>query len=221
MIADLTLRWVVTVLFAVSAVECLVTLVVARHHRADAIGHGLHLLMSVAMAVMAWPRGAALPTTGPMLLFLAAAAWFVAVAALVATTTVGRLVNGYHAVMMLAMSWMYAVMNGTILPGHGTGHTGAAGGHSGHGGHAGHGGGGGQEMPAVEVAGSHDISEPGYISVVNWLWTVGFAVAAVYWIYRYFATRRAGSAAMTPALFGTLCQAAAAAGMAIVFAVML
>lgn len=222
MIADLTLRWVVTLLFVVSAAECLITLVVVRHHRAAAIGHGLHLLMAVAMAVMAWPRGAALPTTGPMVVFLAATAWFVAVAALVATTAAGRLVNTYHAVMMLAMAWMYAAMNGSILPGHSVAHTGGDGaaGQAGHAGHAGHGGGGGPQAPAADMAGSTVVSEPAYISAVNWFWTVGFAVAALFWVYRYFATRRGGSM-MTLAHFGTLCQAAMAAGMAIMFGVML
>lgn len=222
MIADLTLRWVVTLLFVVSAVECLVTLTIVRHHRAAAIGHGFHLLMSVAMAVMAWPRGAALPTTGPMVVFLAAAVWFVAVAAVIATTTAGRLVNAYHALMMFAMAWMYAAMNGSILPGHSAGHDhgGSGGQGGGHAGHAGHGGGGGAEMPAMDTPASHAVAEPAYISAVNWFWTVGFAVAAVFWMYRYFVTRR-GTPAMTLAHFGTVCQAAMAAGMAIMFGVML
>lgn len=219
MIADLTLRWVVTLLFVVSAVECVLTLVVVRHHRAAAIGHSWHLLMAVAMAVMAWPRGAALPTTGPMVVFLAATAWFMAVATLVATTTGGRLVNAYHAVMMFAMAWMYAAMNGSILPGHSAGHTHDSGGsgHAGHAGHAGHSG--GPEMPAMDMSAPQAV-EPAYIGAVNWFWTVGFAVAAVFWIYRYFVTRR-GTSAMTLEHFGTLCQAAMAAGMSIMFAVML
>ncbi|WP_422742812.1 DUF5134 domain-containing protein [Mycobacterium sp. WMMD1722] len=220
MIADLTLRWVVTLLFVVSAVECGVSLAIVRHHRAAAIGHSWHLLMAVAMAVMAWPRGASLPTTGPMVVFLAATVWFVAVTALVATTTAGRLVNAYHAVMMFAMAWMYAAMNGSILPGHSAGHThdGGGGGHAGHAGHAGHGG--GSEMPAMDMSAPQAAVEPAYIGAVNWFWTVGFAVAAVFWVYRYFVTRR-GTSAMTLEHFGTLCQAAMAAGMSIMFAVML
>ena len=69
--------------------------------------------MAIAMAVMAWPRGADLPATGPLLFFLLATAWFIAL-------TLGRpghrRANVYHAVMMLAMAWMYAVMNGGLLP---------------------------------------------------------------------------------------------------------
>ena len=225
MIADLTLRWVVTLLFVASAVECVLTLVMVRHHRAAAVGHGLHLLMAVAMAVMAWPRGAELPTTGPMVVFLAATGWFLAVAVVVSNSPGARLANLYHAAMMFAMAWMYAAMNGSILPGHsvggdtGGGHGG--GGHGGHAGHAGHGGGSGAEMPAMEPV-THTVSEPAYIGAVNWFWTVGFAVAAVFWVYRYFATRRIdGGATLTLVHFGTLCQAAMAAGMAIMFGVML
>lgn len=222
MIADLTLRWVVTLLFAAAAGECLLTLVVARHHRAAAIGHGLHLLMAIAMAVMAWPRGAALPTTGPMVVFLFATVWFLAVAAVVATTAEGRLVNGYHAVMMFAMAWMYAVMNGSILPGHAAGiSTGSGhGGGGGHAGHAGHGG-GSSNMPAMEHS-AGAVSAPAYIDAVNWFWTVAFAVAAVFWTYRYFVTRRADAGTTLNLVhFGTLCQAAMAAGMSIMFGVML
>lgn len=222
MIADLTLRWVVTLLFVVAAIECVLTLVVVRHHRAAAIGHSLHLLMAVAMAVMAWPRGAALPTTGPMVVFLIATLWFVSVAVLVVTTTAGRLVNGYHAVMMFAMAWMYAAMNGSILPGHSAGgHHDHGGGGGGHAGHAGHGGGGPADMPAMEPM-THTVSIPGYIGAMNWFWTVFFAVATVFWIYRYFVTRRSdGGSALNLAHFGTLCQAAMAAGMSIMFGVML
>ncbi|WBP92731.1 DUF5134 domain-containing protein [Mycolicibacterium neoaurum] len=221
MIADLTLRWVVTLLFTVAAAECILTLVVVKHHRAAAIGHGLHLLMAIAMAVMAWPRGAALPTTGPMVVFLFATVWFLAVAAVVATTAGGRLVNGYHAVMMFAMAWMYAVMNGSILPGHSTGmSTGGGHGGGGHAGHAGHGG-SGADMPAMEHS-AGAVSAPAYIDAVNWFWTVAFAGAAVFWIYRYFATRRTdGGTALNLVHFGTLCQAAMAAGMSIMFGVML
>lgn len=223
MIADLTLRWVVTLLFAVAAIECVLTLMVVRHHRAAAIGHGLHLLMAVAMAVMAWPSGAALPTAEPMVVFLFATFWFLAVAAVVSTTPGGRLVNGYHAVMMFAMAWMYAAMNGSILPGHSMGgHTdaghGAGGGHAGHAGHSGR---GSTDMPAMEHA-ADAVSVPAYIGAVNWFWTVGFAVAAVFWIYQYFVSRRAdGGAGLTLVHFGTLCQAAMAAGMSVMFGVML
>ncbi len=114
MIADLALRWVVTVLFALSAVECTYALLGSRGRPGAAVGQLLHLAMAIAMMVMAWPRGAELPTLGPMYFFLAAAVWFLA-GLLRSGTTQGRVVDGYHAAMMLAMAWMYAAMNGNVL----------------------------------------------------------------------------------------------------------
>ncbi|HET7741629.1 MAG TPA: DUF5134 domain-containing protein [Mycobacterium sp.] len=219
MIADLALRWVVTILFTVTAAECALALVARRHHRAAVIGHAFHLAMSVAMAVMAWPRGAALPTTAPMVFFLAGAGWFLAVTLVVAATTTARLVNGYHTLMMVAMAWMYAVMNGTLLTGQPD--SGSTGGQGGHSGHAGHSRGGGMDMPAADMATEHTSGSPVWIPPINWIWTVGFAVAAVFWLYQYFAARRLEGGPITLRHFGTLCQSLMAAGMAIMFGVML
>lgn len=159
--------------------------------------------MLKAMVVMAWPWGAGLPAAGPILFFLAAAGWFVF------CTLVGvgqRAMNVYHAAMMLAMAWMYTVMSGAILgyvadgvdPG--IGHDGH------HGGHA---------MPDVETS-------TGWVSAwiagLNWLCAIGFAVAALWWIYMCCARGRVQPA--IPVL-GTACQAMIAAGMSIMFAVML
>jgi hypothetical protein len=56
---------------------------------------------------------------------------------------------------------------------------------------------------------------------LNWVCTVGFAIATVFWIYRYIAARLGGSTRSTGQQFGILSQATMAAGMAIMFAVML
>ena len=113
MIQDLLLRWIVTTLFVISATECVYGIAAGRRSWTGLVGNSLHALMAIAMAVMAWPRGADLPATGPLLFFLLAAAWFIAL-------TLGRpghrRANAYHAGMMLAMAWMYAVMNGGLLP---------------------------------------------------------------------------------------------------------
>lgn len=210
MIQDLTLRWVVTALFVAGAAESLRTLLTRRHPATVAVGFALHVIMAVAMAVMAWPRGADLPTRAPMVFFLFAAVWFVAVAV---RSAEGRAANAYHALMMLAMSWMYAAMGGlplrrataaasTDVPGgmpSGAGH----GAHAGHGGHSGHGG----ASSSLDWAG-----------MLNWACAVGFAAAAAYWVFRAAATRRRSDASPYP---GALSQAALAAGMAIMFAVML
>ena len=219
MIQDVTLRWVVTLLFLFSAGVYVQASVANRQSGADVIGNALHAIMAVAMAVMAWPRGAALPTTAPMVFFALAALWFTVVAARAAAH---RGANVYHALMMLAMSWMYAAMGGlpllraaqpAAMPGMisapvSTGH-GGHGGHGGHAGHSGHGGGGGHsDMPA-------------WVGTLNWICAVGFAAAFVYWLYRFVVARMGGPAQSVQRHVGILCQAAMAAGMAIMFAVML
>ncbi|CDO32944.1 DUF5134 domain-containing protein [Mycolicibacterium porcinum] len=213
MIADLALRWVVTVLFALSAAECAYALVHSRGRPAAAVSQVLHLTMAVAMVVMAWPRGAQLPTVGPMFFFLAAAVWFV-VGVLRAAETRSRLVDGYHAAMMLAMAWMYAAMNGNVLPrgratAAGGGHDMAAMHSAGH-----HGGGTAMAMEPMSV-------QPPWISAVNWLLTIGFVIAAAIWLYHYFAARQRHLGTSPFAQFGMLCRAMMAAGMAIMFGVML
>ena len=219
MIQDVTLRWVVTLLFVFSAGVYVQAIVANRQSGAEVIGNSLHAIMAVAMAVMVWPRGAALPTTAPMVFFALAALWFTVVAARAAAH---RGANVYHALMMLAMSWMYAAMGGLPLlraaqpaampamdraPAS-TGH----GGHGGHGGHAGHswhgGGGGHSDMPA-------------WVGTLNWVCAVGFAAAFLYWLYRFVVARVGGPAQPVQHHVGVLGQAAMAAGMAIMFAVML
>nr|WP_221218501.1 MULTISPECIES: DUF5134 domain-containing protein [unclassified Mycolicibacterium] len=220
-IADLALRWFVTILFVLAAVECLYALVAGNRRPAAIVGQLLHIVMAVAMAVMAWPWGAALPTVAPMVFFLLATGWFVGVTA----SPLGaghRIAGSYHALMMLAMAWMYAVMNGRLLPGQ-TSYAGdaVATPATGHGGHA------GMNMPGMDMSGpdatvtDHGGGYPAYIDTVNWVCTVGFAVATAYWLYRYLAVRMSGAPADAGQPLGILCQSMMAAGMAIMFGVML
>lgn len=65
MIHDLMLRWVVTGLFVLTAAECGLAIIAKRRPWTLIVNHGLHFAMAVAMAVMAWPWGARVPTTGP------------------------------------------------------------------------------------------------------------------------------------------------------------
>lgn len=207
MIADPLLRWVVTVLFVVAAGIFVTALASGRASGPRRVSELLHVVMAVAMAVMAWPRGADLPTTGPMIFFLLAMMWFVTAAVIEPDHWPA---NIYHAAMMLAMGWMYAAMNGQILPGHGGGQQG--------GGHGHHGAMPGMAMPGADGAAPAD---PPYIGAVNWLWTVGFAAAALWWLYRCIPGRRAGGPAARDGWAGPAAQAMMAAGMAIMFAVML
>ncbi len=77
-------------------------------------------------------------------------------------------------------------------------------------GHAGHSGAG----PAASAT-------PEWVGVLNWVCAVGFAIATVVWIYRYIAARLRGSVESSGQQFGMLSQAMMAAGMAIMFGVML
>lgn len=212
MIADLALRWVVTVLFALSAVECTYALAGSRGRPGAALGQLLHLAMAIAMMVMAWPRGAELPTAGPMLFFAAAAVWFL-VSCMRSHTSEARLLNGYNTAMMLAMAWMYAVMNGNVF-GRNTESVAAAG-HDMHAMHT-----GGHHPGGAGTATEHASVQPVWISGVNWLLTIGFVIAAVAWLYRYFAARQPSETSPF-AHFGMLCRAMMAAGMAVMFGVML
>jgi hypothetical protein len=52
----------------------------------------------------------------------------------------------------------------------------------------------------------------GWIHAVNWLWTVGFAVAALWFAHSYFTHRQAGAATSTDRGPGIACQAIMAVG---------
>lgn len=214
MIDDLALRWTVTVLFGASIAGQVYALVAQRGQWIGTVERLLHLVMSAAMLVMAWPAGMELPTVGPMVFFLAAAVWFVLVAAHVFSGTADRLTNGYHAIMMAAVAWLYAVMTGGLpgQPGHLPDRTLSRS--------------PGMKMPDTDISVpemSWSTGQPGWITTLNWIATVGFASGAVYWLYRYFAQRRKTPVLHTARLadVGSLSQVFMASGMAIMFGVML
>jgi hypothetical protein len=208
MVDDLLLRWVVTGLFVLSAAEWGFAIVTQRRVWTAIVRYGLHFVMSIAMAVMVWPWGAQSPTTGPALFFLLAAAWFVIATTLVSERTVAKRVEyGYHALMMLAMAWMYAVMNGHLLPGQSDMR---------------HHMPPGMQMPDMDMPATDmpaNGGSPGWITAVNWFWFAGLVVAAVFWAYRFAAERSHGAAHRW--WLDSLGQAMMAAGMAIMFGTML
>lgn len=211
MIQDLALRWIVTLSFLFSAGVCVRAIAVNRHSGANTVSHSLHAIMAVAMAVMAWPRGAELPTRAPMIFFLAAALWF---AVITARSADHRPANVYHTFMMLAMAWMYAAMGGLPVRRNGQPEpdamAGMASGHASHAGHAGH-----------TAAGSVTTAGVSVYEVLNWLCTIAFCVAAVFWLYRFITDRLQPSDRSLHHSVGILCQLAMAAGMAVMFGVML
>ena len=209
MIDALLLRGVVTALFVATAVMFAIASWVHRRTAGYVVSGALHIVMAVAMIAMAWPQSAALPTTGPMVFFLLATVYFVIV---VFAQAGHRMANAYHAAMMLAMAWMYAVMSGNLAPAPAEGSV-PAGGHGGHH-HAGH------AMPDVDMA-PPSAATPPFVTALNWVFTIGFVIAAVVWLYVYFASRRGEPARPTTWFFGIAGQVTMAAGMAIMFAVML
>lgn len=210
MIGDPALRWAVTVLFGASFAGHLYGLVAQRERWICTVERLLHIVMCAAMIVMAWPVGMKLPTLAPMAFFLAAAVWFVLVAAQVFSGDASRLTNGYHAVMMAAVAWLYAVMGGGPLGGRGLSPDHAMSSSP------------GMKMPSIDIS-VPETAEPEWITTLNWIAAVGFASAAVYWLYRYFANRTTNPVRHTARLrdWGTPCHAFMASGMAIMFVVML
>ena len=108
MINDLLLRWIVTALFAVGAIDSIRTLAARRSELRLSITHCHMLLMSLAMIVMAWPQGNQLPLLPLLLLF---ALGTVTAVVFAVRRTNDRLLHVYTAVMMASMVWMYAVMS--------------------------------------------------------------------------------------------------------------
>lgn len=202
MIDDLPLRWLLTGLFLLSGAGFAIS--INRRSWTSLLSHGLHVAMSVAMAVMVWPQDLRLPTTLPELFFLAAAAWFVMTAILTARVVTQRVVRAYNALTMLAMAWMYAV-SGPLFPGQAT---------AGHAGHHHH-------VPGM--SGMSGMSKPGgtpeWIDAANGTWTALFTIATVIWTCRYLARRR--RTRVWRRRIGSAVQAMMAAGMAIVFGSML
>jgi hypothetical protein len=206
----LVLSWTVTVLFGASLAGHVYILVAQHGPWICAVERLLHSVMCAAMVVMAWPIGMELPALGSIIFFLAAAVWFLLVAGHVFSSTAERLTNGYHAIMMAAVAWLYAVMAGGLpgQPGHSSDHTMS--------------GSPGMQMPGKDIS-TPETMEPGWIIALNWIATVGYAIAAVYWLYRYFSQRKTKPLLRTDrvAQLGVPCQAFMASGMAIMFGAMM
>jgi hypothetical protein len=211
MIDKFVVRLVITAVFCVSIAECLYVLAAQHGSWRCRISTLLHLVMSVAMIVMAWSAGTQLPTNEPVVFFGIAAIWFVAVAVTDAPGVRPRLTNAYHAVMMTAMAWMFAVIH--------TGPSASRSGHSHH--HDAHASGmhTSSTIDASSMELSPNVSEPVWVTTINWIAALGFAVAAAYWLLRFVAERRTNpvSHESRPAGRELLCQASMAAGAAIMF----
>lgn len=174
MIDDPTMRWIVTALFGVSIATYVYLLAAQRNRSTSTISHLLHLAMAAAMILMAWHIGMQLSAVGPMIFFTLAAAYFVWAAGRASSTTGDRLINSYYAVMTAAMVWMYAVMS-DLVPRQATPDSMAMNTP-------------GMEMPAHEMG--YAPTGLGWITTVNWITALGFAVVALFWSCRWVAGRQ-------------------------------
>ena len=212
--SDVALRWIITILFGASIATYVYILIAQRRRWTSTVNHLLHLAMSAAMILMAWGVGMKLPPLGPILFFLLAGVWFACAAGRTSTAPGDRLTNGYYAVMMAAMAWMFTAMNGglTSQTGHSSDHAQSAT--------------LAIDMPGMEMP-AHQMSptEPAdqWIAAVNWIATLGFAVVALYWACRYLAARRTNPVPHTPKLahLEPLYQVCTAAGTALMFGTLL
>jgi Domain of unknown function (DUF5134) len=198
MIHDIVLRWVVIGLFALTAVGYGVAVIAKPRPWTSAVNHALHVVMAVAMVVMAWPWSTRLPTTGPAVFFLLAAVTFAAMAIFAVRTTSRRELYFYHGLMMLATAWMYAIMDRHLMPAGSSTQPDMSM--------------PGMDMSAMNMPATHET--PLWVSAVGWISAAGFAVAAVFWTYRYFNERQHETLRRS---LGDLGQAMMAAGMAILF----
>jgi Domain of unknown function (DUF5134) len=199
MIHEIVLRWVVIGLFGLTAAEYGLATVIKRRPWTSVLNHGLHFVMAAAMVAMAWPWAARFPTTGPAVFFLLAAVSFVAMAVFAVPAAALRGLYAYHGLMMLSTAWMYAVMDSHLMPARSSTPPDMSM--------------PGMDMSAMNMPASN--GPPTWFSAVGWFGAVGFAVAAVFWTYRYFIERH--HEVTRRRTLGDLAQAMMAAGMAIFF----
>jgi hypothetical protein len=199
-ITELTLRWIVTIAFAVTGVFCVFRCLQGgpAHSRVSDV---LHVLMCAGMIVMAWPAGMDFARVPQLVLFTAAAVWFVGMLVF-GVGGHGRWSLAHHALMMAAMAWMLlvmpAAMAGMTMDGM------AAGGE-----HAGH------DMGGATMS----MNAPGHVVIVAVVFAVVFLVAGIAWLARAFDTGR-GDATMRMPTAGLAADGVMSLGMAITAALL-
>lgn len=121
MVVEPVARWALSAVFAVTAACYLYGLA-----QPDQRGPGLrlvaddalHVLMGVAMIAMLWSWGSAIPVMAYVLVFTAAASWFVARALFIPSTGAAGVGDppvapGHHG--FLGMAWYHAAMMGSMV----------------------------------------------------------------------------------------------------------
>lgn len=117
MFADPITQWVFTIVFLLLVVHSLVRLMGERAVPVLIIGHLLHVVMSLDMAVMAWPWWTQVPWSSQVAFFAAATLWYLVLGGMTARSRhrAQRWGGGpahqlMHALMMGAMTWMVLAM---------------------------------------------------------------------------------------------------------------
>jgi hypothetical protein len=166
-IAELMLRWIVTIAFVAVGVFC-VFRAVTRGPALSRVSDVLHALMCAGMIAMAWPAWMDFARVPQLLLFTAATVWFAGML-VVGTGGHGRWSLAHHALMMGGMAWMVLVMP-TVMAGMTMDSTASGGAHAGH--HT-----GGATM---------NMDTPAHVVLVAVVLAVVFLVAGIAWLARAF-----------------------------------
>lgn len=180
--------WLISVWFVTLGVAALIGTLQQRSWP-DRVSGAAHIAMCAAMAVMPWPVAADVPTIATVLVFSAAALWFVGLANLASGSDAARthhghrLTLGYHAVMMAAMAWMGVAMAGPSMAGMQMGHG-----------------------PAVSPL-------PAWAAAVTLGFAVVFACAAVWFVVRLARPSADGADAGLPPVLNHLLDLGMAVGM--------
>ncbi|MFJ3895390.1 DUF5134 domain-containing protein [Streptomyces sp. NPDC090083] len=216
MIAASGLRWIFTLVFALTAAHGSLRGVRPGAVLPDRVDHALHAVMGLSMIAMVWPWGMDVPALPQVLVFTAGAVWFVVSVPFRADggfrprKLLGTLL---HAVMMAAMAWMVAVMDSGGMA-------------------AGHGGGSGHSMAGMDMSGGSGLSAMSLVGTgrkatagVLALVLLAFALS---WLARAFDAARiepAGAPGEAPTVqadaLSPACHAAMALGMAVMFVLLL
>ncbi|HYQ67353.1 DUF5134 domain-containing protein [Actinophytocola sp.] len=200
MIAELMLRWIVTIAFAAVGVFCdfrAVTRGPARSRVSDV----LHGLMCAGMIAMAWPAGMDFARVPQLFLFTAATVWFAGMLVIGAGGH-GRWSLAHHALMMGGMAWMVLVMP-TVMAGMTMEGTASGGGHAGH------------DMGGATMT----MNTPAHVVFVAVVLAVVFLVAGIAWLARAFDAGRHEETLRMPTA-GLAAEGIMSLGMALMAAVL-
>ncbi|MFJ8490458.1 DUF5134 domain-containing protein [Streptomyces sp. NPDC094038] len=218
MIAASGLRWIFTLVFALTAAHGILRGTRAGVALPERVDHALHAVMGLSMIAMVWPWGMDVPALPQVVVFAAGAVWFVGSVPFRADggfhprKLLGTL---FHAVMMAAMAWMVAVMDsgGTTA--------GQGGGGAGHSSMAGMDMSAGSGLSAMSLAGTGRKLAAGALALV----LLAFALRR---LARAFDAARALPAGGPEPVVGVradalspACHGAMALGMAVMFALLL